>query len=88
MLKDEQMVGEIIFIACIRRRKARNPERDKPMRISQVVLDISVMQEERTQDPGWSKFMKIAMGRLNIAVHRASTGTGTDWNITWCDNDN
>ena len=76
-------MGESSFIAINRRRKAKNPERDKPRRSVQSLLGISVMQEERTQDPGCRRFIMIAKGRLNMAVQIASTGTGTDWNITW-----
>ena len=66
------------MIALIRLMKARKPERERPMRKSQSVMEIFVMEEDRIEDPGRSRFMIIAIGRLHIDVQKASTGIGMD----------
>jgi len=66
------------LIALIRLMKARKPERERPMRKSQSVMEIFVMEEDRIEDPGRSRFMIIAIGRLNIDVQKESTVVETD----------
>ena len=80
--------------ACIRSRKARNPDKDIPHSASQSDTDILVMRGDRITESDCRRAMMRAKGRLKMAVQaycmRVGTACNADifvlnkWKIFFC----
>ena len=67
--------------ACIRSRKARNPDKDIPHSASQSDTDILVMRGDRITESDCRRAMMRAKGRLKMAVQAYCIRVGTACNI-------